>query len=238
MKKQIAYLCIIAMLAASLSACSIVQDIQGKLGFSSESTPAETLPPQQNNAVTPTTAETSGITFDTYMMILSVGDSALLGVRTNDQTGLKWRSSNENVALVNSLGSVTAVGEGVTNISCTNKSGAEAVCTVTVTAAAATQPTTPVVKSLDVFPHSSTTYLLEEEIAYRLDEFNGESPTGSYIQDAINEIYARHGYPFQTASIRAFYEKQGWYAVNDNFSTGDLNAYEKANLALLNEWLN
>lgn len=232
MKKQIAFLCILAMLVASLSACSVIQELQGNLN------PTDTLPPQQNSAVTPTTAKPSGITFDSYALTLSVGESVLLGVRTNDQTGLKWRSSNENVALVNSMGSVTAVSAGVANITCTNNSGAEAVCTVTVTAAAATQPTTPAVNHLDVFPHSSTSLLLDEEIAYRIAEFKGETPTGSYIQDAINEIYARHGYPFQTASIRAFYEKQGWYTYNSNFSMSDLNATEKANIALLKEWLN
>ena len=225
------------MLCASLSACSVVNDIKGK--FMKESQDVVTTPTlatiPETNATTPATGN-AGITFDTYALTLSVGESALLSVQANNQTGLKWRSTNENVALVNRVGTVTAVGEGVANISCTSSSGAEAVCTVTVTAAILpTEP--PVPESQDVFPHSSEARLTEQEIAYRLAEFTGETPTGSYAQDAINEIYARHGYPFTTASIRAFYEKQGWYTPRSDFSMDDLTSVEKANIALLNDWL-
>ncbi len=107
--------------------------------------------------------------------------------------------------------------------------------TTTTTTAAPTTTTTTVASAVvpDVFPHSSTAYLTEQEIADRLMSFDGESPTGNYAQDGINEIYARHGYEFQNQTIRAFYAAKGWYTPDSSFSYGSLNACEQANIALL-----
>jgi len=46
-----------------------------------------------------------------------------------------------------------------------------------------------------------------------------------------NEIYARHGRPFQNQRIRAYFNNQSWYQPNRNFSESWLSAIEKQNAA-------
>ncbi len=56
----------------------------------------------------------------------------------------------------------------------------------------------------------------------------------------INEIYARHGYIFTNASIKAHFEAQRWYTpVTGNISTvvSMLNDTEKANVAFINGYM-
>lgn len=53
-----------------------------------------------------------------------------------------------------------------------------------------------------LFPNSSSQ-------AVSQDQLSGMS--ASQLQQAINEIYARHGYAFQDASIRAYFEQFSWY---------------------------
>lgn len=55
-------------------------------------------------------------------------------------------------------------------------------------------------------------------------------------QDAINEIYARHGYVFKTDSIRHYYQSQSWYHENYNFSESDLSEIESYNIGLLRKY--
>lgn len=51
-----------------------------------------------------------------------------------------------------------------------------------------------------------------------------------------NEIYARHGYIFQTAEFANYFNAQSWYVPSvpaASFNTGVFNAVENANLSLL-----
>lgn len=82
-----------------------------------------------------------------------------------------------------------------------------------------------------IFPQSSTAYLSESDL-YGLSK--------DEIQRAINEIYARNGYIFQTSETeKRYFESQPWYhgtetdmgAVKSGF-----NAYETANEKLLTEY--
>ena len=78
-----------------------------------------------------------------------------------------------------------------------------------------------------VFPDSSSRYLSDGEIG-RL----GLSQT----QDAINEIYARHGYIFNTESYRKYYENLSWYhgtIPSDQFDDSIFNDYEYENVERL-----
>lgn len=86
-----------------------------------------------------------------------------------------------------------------------------------------------------IFPESSVRQLTEAEISARLSTFTGYSPSGSYKQDAINEIYARNGYVFKTASIQSYYEAKPWYTPNPAF-TGQFNATENYNISLLKKF--
>lgn len=53
---------------------------------------------------------------------------------------------------------------------------------------------------------------------------------------ARNEIYARHGYIFNDAEIRAYFEKKPWYTgtvKSEDFSSGVFNDYEYKNVTFL-----
>lgn len=78
-----------------------------------------------------------------------------------------------------------------------------------------------------VFPDSSNRYLSDGEIG---------SLGLSQTQDAINEIYARHGYIFTTESYRNYYESLPWYqgtVPSDQFNDSVFNEYETENVEKL-----
>ena len=87
-----------------------------------------------------------------------------------------------------------------------------------------------------VFPESSTRQLTTGEIIDVLNNITGEPISGSYAQDAINEIYARNGYCFRDEKIRNYYEAQPWYYADESFSTSDFNSIENYNINLLLEY--
>lgn len=177
---------------------------------------------------------------------------------------LSWSSDDEAVAVVDGEGYVTAVSEGSTNIRCTSSNGIEDVCAVTVgaspqaptsppTAPAATQPPTekatekdgdtpaatkaPAVYSDDfIFPDSSVRMLTDSEVRATLYSLSGESVSGSFAQDAVNEIFARNGYVFKTYYIREYYESKSWYRADPDFSPLDLSETEQYNISLFNKY--
>jgi len=87
-----------------------------------------------------------------------------------------------------------------------------------------------------VFPDSSVRKLSYSEISSTLSGMRGAPVSGSFAQDAINEIYARNGYIFKTDSIRAYYESKPWYYEDPYFTTGDFNEIEKYNIDLLTDY--
>lgn len=178
---------------------------------------------------------------------------------------LSWESSDENIASVDEKGYVTGVAEGVATITCKSDNNVEASCTVNVGSAAQptatpTQPPTVIrptettgasetLKSTQpaansqsasssggmMFPDSSTRYLSDTEIAAKINSMSGSPIAGSFGQDAVNEIYARHGFVFRTASIRAYYEAQSWYHPDSSYD-GSLNQIEQYNIGLLSQY--
>ena len=178
----------------------------------------------------PTTPGSGKVGLTEHTATVSAGMSFQLGI-TGVYMNANWRSSNESVALVSSNGTVTGVSAGVADIIC-SIDGQEVICTVTVTESS--QPATPT--SDFIFPHSSTAYLTESEIAAKLATCTGYSPGKDYAQDAINEIYARNGYVFKTAEVLEYYQSKSWYTPNPNFSDTNLNAYEKYNIDLLKKF--
>lgn len=181
-----------------------------------------------------------------------------------EDTSLSWSSSDETIALVNSEGYVTGVAAGYVNIVCRASNGVEASCTVTVkeengakkeekddksdTGNNGGGSNTTIVyyghyhpdyvynASDFVFPDSSVRKLSRSEISATLSSMGGASVSGSFAQDAINEIYARNGYVFNTPNIRAYYESKPWYYPDPNFTTGDFNDVEKYNIGLLTDY--
>ena len=74
---------------------------------------------------------------------------------------------------------------------------------------------------------------------YYLSESEVKNMTQDEIQMAINDVYARHGYIFQTEAYQTYYENTSWYTPY----SGDMaliesyfNATEKANVKLLSKY--
>ena len=87
-----------------------------------------------------------------------------------------------------------------------------------------------------IFPDSSTRYLSESEVRTTLSGMSGSPISSSFAQDAVNEIYARHGYVFRTESIRSYYAAQPWYHADPSFGAGDLNPVEQYNISLFSSY--
>lgn len=51
-----------------------------------------------------------------------------------------------------------------------------------------------------------------------------------------NEIYARHGYIFQTTDIQNYFASKSWYYPNSNYDESLLNSIEKANIDTIVEY--
>lgn len=52
-----------------------------------------------------------------------------------------------------------------------------------------------------------------------------------------NSIYARHGYIFKDANLRAYFNSQRWYyGYRNSVPTSEFNAYERANINFLKKY--
>ena len=234
--KQILSCFLILLMLFSFCSCNQVEKILGD-------NPAETA------VATSSQSTEAVITLSAYSIELAKGNTYQLFGTINPPQALMWRSSNENIVLVNSQGVITAVSSGVANVTCYTNGAIDAVCTVTVKdittqrveSAPATTTTTPSYVYTDsndfIFPYSSSSYLTEYEIYTTISNMTGYSPTGNYAQDAINEIYARNGYVFETTKIANFYNAKSWYYPNHSFGMSDLNKYEQENVALLKKYV-
>ena len=86
-----------------------------------------------------------------------------------------------------------------------------------------------------ILPQSDRVMLTKEDIAYSTD--GSEDLT----QQAINEIYARHGWIFGSEYYDKLFRGFKWYVPMyepEKFDESWLNEYEKANLGLLTEYRN
>ncbi|MBR0063363.1 MAG: YARHG domain-containing protein [Oscillospiraceae bacterium] len=88
----------------------------------------------------------------------------------------------------------------------------------------------PVEEAAYLFP-SDTKLMTEADV-------EGKNRSESYM--LINELYARHGLTFKTASIREHFESQSWYKPDSSKTASQIerefNEIEKANLKLLTEY--
>ncbi len=78
-----------------------------------------------------------------------------------------------------------------------------------------------------VIPYSSDRYLTNDDLMGLSSE---------ELMYARNEIYARHGYIFNDAEIRAYFEKKPWYTgtvKSEDFSSSVFNDYEYKNVTFL-----
>ena len=86
-----------------------------------------------------------------------------------------------------------------------------------------------------ILPESDRVMLTREDIVYSTDG------SADQTQQAINEIYARHGYIFNGGYYDELFRGFKWYVPmyeSDKFDESWLNEYEKANLGLLTQYRN
>ena len=78
-----------------------------------------------------------------------------------------------------------------------------------------------------VLPNSSNAYISASDLAGLSKE---------QLRLARNEIYARHGYRFNGADLKAYFESKSWYSGTispDDFDESVLNEYEIANITTI-----
>lgn len=75
-----------------------------------------------------------------------------------------------------------------------------------------------------LIPNSDYKYLTYDDIA---------GLSQKELRLARNEIYARHGYIFNSKDLQNYFSSQSWYSPNPNYSDSDLSAIEKANVDFL-----
>lgn len=77
------------------------------------------------------------------------------------------------------------------------------------------------------FPDSDSKYLDEDDL---------KGFTEYECDITRNEIYARHGYAFQTEKFEDYFKQFSWYEEDPNYSESRLNKYEKKNASMILEY--
>ncbi len=83
---------------------------------------------------------------------------------------------------------------------------------------------------------TDSAYILPDSDSRYLTEADLDGLTGEQLRLARNEIYARHGRIFDSPDLKEYFERQPWYVgttPSNEFSESVLNAWERANLALI-----
>lgn len=89
-----------------------------------------------------------------------------------------------------------------------------------------------------VFKYNSKAGQYPQSSAKDLKEADVENLRPADLRIMRNEIYARHGYGFKLADMRAHFEKQDWYMAVSQDITDNLTAREKKNEALIKRYEN
>ena len=81
----------------------------------------------------------------------------------------------------------------------------------------------------------SSEYIFPESDYVRLTMRDLELLTQRELRFARNEIYARHGYIFESDDLRIYFSKKSWYFPNPNYDDSLLNSIEKYNVKLIQD---
>lgn len=196
--------------------------------------------------VTITDKEIESITLNHSDVSVKVGKKIQLSAKiqpTDAPIGnLKWTSSDEEIALVNSEGYITGVKAGIVKITCSTENNKEASCVVTVkdneTSKKSTNNTTTTTPSDNINESENSTinnssdFIFADSSTRKLTESEVEKLSDYEVNRAINEIYARHGYVFKEEKWRNLFGSMSWYQPNAGYD-GSLNSVESYNIALL-----
>lgn len=75
-------------------------------------------------------------------------------------------------------------------------------------------------------------YLLPDSSNYMFQGYSEQYQAWMY-QYGINEIYARHGYIFQTPEVATLFKGKTWYTENESFDESSLSEIERYNIDFL-----
>ncbi|MFB5198183.1 YARHG domain-containing protein [Neobacillus sp. KR4-4] len=81
---------------------------------------------------------------------------------------------------------------------------------------------------------SSSEYILPASDKKVLGEADVANLTKGQLRIARNEIYARHGYVFQSEDLQTYFSSKSWYQQEPDFD-GSLNEVEKENINFIKE---
>jgi len=81
----------------------------------------------------------------------------------------------------------------------------------------------------------SNEYIFPESDYVKLTMSDLELLTPRQLRLARNEIYARHGYIFESDDLRIYFSKKSWYFPNPSYDGSSLNSVEKYNVMLIKE---
>lgn len=79
-------------------------------------------------------------------------------------------------------------------------------------------------------------YLFPDSSNYMFKGYSEQYQAWMY-QYGINEIYARHGYIFQTPEVAALFSEKTWYSPDESFDESGLSDIERYNIDFLSECL-
>ncbi len=189
-----------------------------------------------------------------------------------DQSEIEWSSSDSSVARVDENGYVTSVGSGravitaqwgdvsaVCNVACDYTSASTQTAEDADSAENAVQEETPeqaeetentedtqttaAANGDYLCTFSSERLITQADMSAIAASDYGTLPAGkSLAQMIINEIYAKHGYQFQTAEIQQYFDQKSWYQALGSYSPdadvaiGKMNEIEKQNIEFLNNY--
>ncbi|WP_042462048.1 YARHG domain-containing protein [Neobacillus dielmonensis] len=84
----------------------------------------------------------------------------------------------------------------------------------------------------DSYQTGSSDFILPSSSRKQLQDSDLSSLTLEELGVARNEIFARHGYIFQTEKYATYFSKKTWYSPNASYD-GSLNELEKYNIQLI-----
>lgn len=79
-------------------------------------------------------------------------------------------------------------------------------------------------------------YLFPESSEFKFQGFSSEYEPQVY-QYGVNEIFAKHGYAFQTPEVIELFSKKSWYAPDSSFQESIFSEIEKYNIDFLSQCL-
>jgi len=91
---------------------------------------------------------------------------------------------------------------------------------------------TQLVFSSSTSPKASSDYIIPDSDIRVLSGADIDYLTRGELRLARNEIYARHGYVFQSDDLREYFSKKAWYTPNYSYN-GSLNNIERHNVDLI-----